>query len=163
MLQGSLDVRINFGRLFISQGLQLTNVFLSLTHGTKLISLIRLDGALAYLEIVASLIDTKFLAVSVSHHRLARSSSSPHFISIRVLLLLTDVSDCRIEVLPEGLHTGDVLPLVKLFVAQSNLVSLNVNIGCELLSIQIVDDSVNIIFLVSDWMSGAHMHRRFLD
>ena len=138
-------------------------MFFSLTNSTKLISLVRLNRALAYLEIVESLVHTEFLAISIPHHRLARSSSSPHFISIWVFFLLTDVSDSRVEVLPEGFHAGDVLPLVNLFVAQSNLVSVVVNICGELLSVQIVDDSGSIIFLVSDGVSGAHVHRRFLD
>ena len=79
-----------------------------------------------------------------------------------ILSLLADVSDCRVEVLPEGLYVGDVLPLATyFFVFLTQGFSLVIDVRCELFLVKVVYDSI-------DWVVQAPLvcvserHRRLL-
>ena len=69
----------------------------------------------------------------------AWASTSPR----RLLLLRHNRSHGLVEVVPEGLHTGIVFLHLVLFVAQSDLVRLIVNVRREFLLLQILVDSIN--------------------
>ena len=110
--------------------------------------LIGFNGALPHLEAVHRHVHR--VVRFVPHVGLRWASGTSH---LGVLLLLANVRYRRVVVLPEWLNTSLVLALVKLFVAQADLVSLVVYIRRELLLVQIVDNAVRwVVVILPRWV-----------
>ena len=121
-------------------------MLLTLASRTEVGRLIGLNRTLAHLETIHSHVHLHLFGGLVPHLWLRWSPCAPHlFCCRRVLFLLADVRDCRVEVLPERLYAGHVLALAHLFVAQTNFVGLLVNIRRELLLVKVVNNAVNWI------------------
>ena len=63
------------------------------------------------------------------------------------LLILADVCNGAVEVLPEGLNTGLVLLTRHFIVLLASAVGIVINVGRELFLRQILCDTVNVVLL----------------
>ena len=114
-------------------------MFLPLARSCNTI-LVGFHGRLAHLETIHSHVHLHLVVGLVSHLWLGGTPSAAH---LRVFLLLANVGNSRIKVLPERLNTCLILALVLLLVAQSDLVSFVIDVRCELLLVQVVDYAIN--------------------
>ena len=79
-----------------------------------------------------------------------------------ILSLFADVGNCRVEVLPEGLHVGDVLPLAtQLFVLLTQCLSLVIDVRRKLLLVKVVNDTIDWVVQAS-LVSLSQSQRRLL-
>lgn len=139
-------------------------MFITLAAGAgSYVSMIRLHRALAHLEAGVCLMHLHLFGRLVSHRWLAWTSLALH-LALWVLLLLADVSDGGVEVLPERLDARHVLLLAQLLISQSNLVSLVVYVRSELLLVNVVKDAAvrGSVLAASHRVSRTHVHGRFL-
>jgi len=141
---------VNFGRLHVIKRLKFADVLLlAFCHEVVLVAL--LDLSMAHLETIHSLVHLQITVVDgpISYLRLGRASSAAIHVGFWVFLLSADVFDCRVKVLPERFDSGHILSLAHFFVPFASLVHVMIDVSCELLLVQVVDQSVSVLALVS--------------
>lgn len=119
------------------------------------VRVVRLNLSVAHLEAVESLVHLHFVLGLVANGWLARTPSARRFIhqtsSGRLFSLPANVSDGRVEVLPERLDLRHVFPFALLSTFSPFFIGFLVNVSRELLAIKVVDDSVRMQ-VVSPWL-----------
>ena len=150
----------NFGRLHVIKRLEFADVFLpacvAISH--EFILLTRLNLSVAHLEALHSLVHLHITVVDwpVSYLWLGWASSAAIHGGFRVFFLPTDVFNCRVKVLPERFDSGHILSFAHFLVPFACLIHVVIDVSRELLLVQVVDQSVCILTLVS-LVSWAHV------
>lgn len=150
---------VNFGRLHVIKRLEFADVLLlacSVSH--KVILVTWIDLSMAHLETLHSLVHLHITVVDgpVSYLRLGGAPSTAIHVLFRVFLLSADVFDCWVKVLPERFDGRHILSLAHFLVLFTCHVHVMVDVSCELLLVQVVDQSVSVLTLVG-LVSWTHL------
>lgn len=131
---------IKLGRLIVIERLQSTNMFLSWRCTSKIpICLVGLNLSMTHLKAIKRLIHLHFICRSVANLRLAwasRASVDCH--SLRILLLLANILNGWVKVLPKWLYSGHVFPFMHFFLVFASNFLLVINVSGEFLFVQVV-------------------------